>query len=376
MATFDALKDSLSYDDEKALTLLDATELHETVKKMKLKVERTKMENIWIESFIRGNAPDLLSSDDKKEKMRRITFAYRKSRMSGFMGKFPETAMARKSFNPIDPLVKAALCEQEKMKLETDMKTKQKQNDQDMKSLNAEIQEAEISRKEYSKTIVEFNEFVLSRGVDPTTNKISSQTFINFFRDLTKSGKIITDSIRMKTAIMKSDCRKQKRLVMKREELSSCLRPVDFELAMIEKKRFQKLEEEKQKHFKGLRQDEHDAVTRKNKQQKLLLEATIEHNRIESKANFVERIVNRLKHELDTTETEIEKLRKSIQELEDLTNAYEAPSVNEYIEKHSERTRLKNQLKITNRKMEVSKAVLINLKRQQRKQIEINKNHQ
>lgn len=128
--------------------------------------------------------------------------------------------------------------------------------------------------------------FVAERGFDAKTNEISNQVFIKFIENLAQNGESIAESIRMKTETMRSDCRKQKRVLMKREEMSSCLRPIDFELAMIGKRKLQKMNEELQKRHQDFRDDVRSVSLSKNEKQKKLYQAKLDFNELELKSNY------------------------------------------------------------------------------------------
>lgn len=307
------------------------------------------------------NAPSMLPNAEPSFEKKRITFASKIFERLSVRGTKVSTLLIEPSSqSSIDPSLKA---EHETLKLQNEIKKKQKQNVHDMKVLNAEIQETEISCKEFLKAINEFEKFVIERGFDPMANRISSKAFISFLKDASRNGTIITESIRMKTQTLKADCRKQKRLLMKREELSSSLRPIDFKLATIEKKKFQVLHDEKLNHCNGLRKVERAAIMSKNHAQRQLLEDSIKLDQITAKANICERSVIQMKQDEMNSQDEIDELKKSVQELVKMNKAFEAPTVIDYIEKINKRDSLKNQLKIAKRKTEVVKMILQNMKK-------------
>lgn len=243
-----------------------------------------------------------------------------------------------------------------------------------MKTLVAEIQESQLSCKEFSNAISKFKEFVIERGVDTKTNKISSQVFLGFLNDLSRNGKTLTESIRLKTSTLKKDYRNRKRLVAKREELSSCLRPVDYELALIEKKQFQKSEEEKQRHLMGLREEERAATLCKISEENRLQETTAEHNQIAEKCKLRQISINQIARKLEKSQIEIEKLMQSIGKLKDMSSKYDAPTVFDYIGKIDERDRLKIHLKASERKAIIAELALKKMKLKRRQQLKIMKN--
>lgn len=256
------------------------------------------------------------------------------------------------SFSPPAPttlnyLMKAELCEQEIFKIEREIEKKQEKSFQEMKRLTAEVQESEITSKEFNNIIDEMKRKISAEKSDPKTNKSSSQ---NFIEDLMKNCAVIATSIRMKSETTKSNCRKLNRMVMKREELSSCLQPVDFELVTLEKEKFKKVEEEKNTHFMGLNNEVVSLEASLNSEQKEVLKAKMKFDEVARKKEFSEKNVEAMKLEVETLQSDIDDLKESIRKLSSLSDVYEAPSVTNYIAKIAERDALKQKLKALERK--------------------------
>lgn len=349
---------------DKNMNELNIADLNDAVKKSKVELERVRMENLWMEKFLRENSSLLASSREKMKNSVKFAsvLSVRGSQVLAHTVQTPRFITKPKNLNSIDPSLKTEMCERETYKIEAEMRQKQKTSLQQIKSLVAETQETQITCKELQKAISEFETFVLQRGFDPMTNKVSTQVFTTFIKDLARNGSINTESIRMKTSTMKNDFRRQKRLFMKRQELSSCLRPVDFELALIEKKKFQNLHEEKLKHFVGLKNEQRDAFLSKNQEEKKLLQATIEYNQITAKANLSERRKILMERSIEASNEKIAQLKQSIKDFDELISVNEAPSVDDYIGKITERDRLKIELKAVKRKAEIAKISLQNAK--------------
>ena len=370
--------------DEKRLQelkTLETTELFDAVKRIKVQVERARMENVWMENFFQTNAPQNLLTlqlpiknqikfDSKLSASHSVQGSEIITKNPSFLNKVPVVLPSS-----LSALMKTELCEQETKKLEVDLKNKQKQNFQDVKKLNAEIQEIEISCKEFIKAIREFEKFVIDKGYDAIANRISSQAFISFLKNSTRNGAILSDSIRMKTKTMKCESSKKKRLLTKRAELSSFLRPVDFYLAKIEKKKFQQVNEEKLNHYKGLINDTHSMSSSNNKKQKQLLEASLQLNQISKETQKFEDSLRKIENCVKTSVQEIEELKTSVLKLKRTISTYKAPSVIEYIGKINELDSLKKELKSVDRKKEVLKISIKNFQRKYRNQLDLNKNY-
>lgn len=343
----------LSFLDKRAekflqnLIKLNIEEVHDAVKTLKIDVERLRMENLWMEEYLKENAP-------KPE------IAFKKKQIK-FESSLSVTGIKLQSFSvptssiPLNSSMKSDFCEQEIFKIERELKKKQNQSFQEMKNLIAKTQESEITCREFSKIIGEFSKKVLEEKSDPKTKKDSSKAFIE---DLTRNSATIATSIRMKTETMKSDCRQSKRTLMKREELSSCLQPIDFELVTLEKEKFKKMEEEKKSYYKGLKNDEVSMASQKSSELNEFLKAKIKFNEIARKIQLSEKNIKTMECEAETLKNDISAFKQSIIKDEEFSKVYEAPSVANYIGKISERDKLKQKLKVIERRKAMMKSRL------------------
>lgn len=336
------------------------TELYDAVKQMKIDEDRAQMEILWMENFLEANNS--------------VAFGTKFSKSLSVQAEpiLSPTAISNKlPFSMSFPL-KSELCEKETLKLENEMKKKQKESLQDMKRLHAEIQEAQISCKEFKKAICEIEKIV---PVDSKRGEFLSRPLISFLKDSTRNGAADIETIRLKTQSLKTDCLKQKRSLKKREELKSCLRPVDFELALIEKKKFQQENGEKLNDYRGLKKDVFVVASNRHIQHQQLLEASLKLQNFTEKTKTYEKSLQQMKNEIEVSEKVVDDLKTSVRELEEMNRSYEAPSVFEYIEKINECDNLKKKLKSAKRKNESLKISLKNLRQKHRKKLESNKNH-
>jgi hypothetical protein len=259
--------------------------------------------------------------------------------------------------------------------LKSDILKNQKDHCETLKDLQARIEEIKIDCEELKNAKRVFVRTVIESGVDELTKQISPRIFTKFLKDLTKEGAMIIESFRLKNDTMQNDLRKQKKLLKKHAELSSCLRPIDFELAEIEKKKFVKLNEEKRGHYFGLRHEEREAALTKGKEHKKFLEASSELKSIQSKITICDQSISKLKLAISRSDDEIQQLKKSINDLSGKVCRYNAPTIVQYIEKLNDFDAKKIELKKAKRGEEIAKMKLQNIKMKYREQIEINKNY-
>lgn len=295
--------------------------LLETVQNTKRKLEQMRMENLWIESFLQV-IPRKVST---------------------------------KILNPVSVRRKLELCEAETLKIERLGDKIREQDVREMKELNAATKNHEISAKDYSNIHGEFLKFVQTESDAATTSKTSVKPFISFLTNLTQTISITAASIRMNVGTMKSDVRCQELLLKKMEDLSSWLRPVDFDLLLFQKQTFLKSFDDIKKAYKGLQKDEQAVAMRKNSLRKPLFEAKSKLTQLRAEESKSRKRIQQLQLQQKASLNITEELNKSIEELKVLTSTYEAPNVINYIAKIAERDRLKCQLKIVKRKTEIVK---------------------
>lgn len=259
--------------------------------------------------------------------------------------------------------------------LKSDIQKNQRENLEVIKYCRAKIEETKISCGELKNAQRKFIEVVIENGIDELTKKISPRIFTKFLRDLAKEGTFLIESFRLKNGTVLSELKKHKKLLKKHAELSSCVRPIDFELAEIEKKKFTKLNEEKRGHYFGLRHEEREAALVKGKEHKKYLEASSELKSIQSKITICDQSITKLKTAIARSEDEIEQLKKSINDLNEKVCLYNVPTIVQYIQKLNDLDVKKIELKKAKRREEIAKMQLENIKIKYREQIEINKNY-
>lgn len=314
-------------------------EMFEAVRRLKIDVERARMENLWMKEFLRENEPKI---DAKK---RHITF--QAESISVIAIKLQSFSAAAQPRVNLDPVIKKNLCEQQIFRMEREMIEKQNQSFKDMKRIVAETKESEITLVEFDNIIKEFKKKILEENADRKSNQHASQNFID---ETARNCAAFGTSIRMKTETMKGEYRKQHILVKKREELSSNLQPIDFELVLLEKEKFKKIEEEKKSLYNGLKHDENLMAYKKNTEQKDFLNARIKLKEITKKIKFSELNIETMKRKVENLENEIVEIKESSRKLEEQNSIYNAPSVTDYIDITDEREKLKSKLKALERK--------------------------
>lgn len=143
-------------------------EAFNSLKSMKLQLERTKMENLWIALFLPARAKSILSME------------------------LVETR------NYVGIHKKIELCDLEIKSFEHEIDKTQDVNIQEVKNLNAQTKNCELSIQYYQKAMTEFNRAVLTQDGDSI-----KESFVKFLKNLIQNITVAEGSVRMKIGTMK-----------------------------------------------------------------------------------------------------------------------------------------------------------------------------
>lgn len=349
------------------LSRLEVDELHEVAQKLKRELEMMSIEKVWISKFLSENT---MKSEPIYEPKKRVTFgSMRFSSRSSYHTNLSQSSSAARKLNNlqfVSVTVKSEICQREVLKIEHEIKQFQKCYGADMKVAHTDTEELEISVKEFANSRGEAEHFKADQTTNSIDSKIKSKVFLTFLKNLTKTSAISIDSIRLKSGTLKTECLKHKHQMRKREEQSNFLLPVDFDLAVFEKKRFQGMESDKQNYLNDLKTDERALSLTINRVKNRLLAQKLELKKVEAQTNLREQAALQLQKELQNSKEDVKKLEHSVDDLDRLTSIYETPSVDNYIEKIMQREKLRKRNKSTKRKNDVMKIVLKNLKNRHR----------
>lgn len=363
---------------------LNTLQLFEIVKNLKREVERTKMENLWIENYFREHAPHVLNNIIRLAERSNVSIkpsklfqkssqfiteltlsrasresrAFSKRRITNIRSTITESSTKTVSSAlknvPVSYVIKTEFCDKTANKMSTETNKMSKKSAQTMEHLKAETQELALCSEEYLNTIKEFEIFVIERGYDPITKRINAEIFTKFLRELVHSGNVQIESNRLKKTTMQTNCNKSKKMLKMREEISGCLRAVDFKLMAIEKKSFKKRDEEKKNHYAGLKNSSSDAAIAMTFQQKKLLNITQKYNKLLFNSNHCEKIIKTLEKQLIVQQEDVVKVQHFNSVLSKKIMNYEAPTIMEYITKLNILEELKRQLKFTYRQANIA----------------------
>lgn len=358
---------------------MNTLQLFEIVKNLKREVERMKMENLWIENYFQEHAPHVLNNISRLAERSNVCIkpskllqnssqfitelslsrasresrAFSKRRISNIRstitGSSSKTVSSAQKDVPVSCVIKIEFCDKITNKMSIEAEKIIKKSARAMEHLKAEAQELKLCSLEYLNTMKEFETFVIERGYDPITKRINAEVFTKFLCELVRSGNILIESNRLKKTTMQSECNRRKKMLRMREEISGCLRPVDFKLMTIEKKSFQKNDEEKQNHYAGLKNASSEAAIAMTIQQKKLLKVTQEYNKFLVNTTHCEKMIKTLKKQLIDEQEDVVKVQNINSILAKKVKNFEAPTIIDYIIKLNIFEDLKRLLKFTNR---------------------------
>lgn len=348
-----ASKSEISFENLINLENLNIDELYEAVKEYYFDMQMMETEIYWMQQYLKRKVPNVLaniqsclklspakygmkmellflSEDDFKKfaliKSSRKSLSSMSHRMSSFQTRnstllsdgLRSSSGANEEINLIrkNRIVEKVLNECEK-----EMIQERKDAVILMEDLSTELDETKMSCEELNNAIRDLAKF--SKSVD------SLMKFLNY---ICKHGSIQLESLRLKTATMHSDLRKQKKSLKRHEEMSGCLVSVDFELAQIEIEKLDKIDEELQKSCDGLRLDVRDtAIMRVSEQIKVYpLKKKLEKIKIKVKEN--DREIEMPMKRLARTEMNIERLKTPFNKLSAKVKKFSCPTFSEYIQ--------------------------------------------
>lgn len=231
-----------------------------------------------------------------------------------------------------------------------------------LRNLNATVDELKLTNRETIETIVTFEDYVVTKGIDPLTQRIPSERFIKFYTNWVKSGMSIVEKMRLKTSTLRKNAAHQKSLLAIKAELSGILRPIDFEQLQIKKYDFQITIEEKNAHLIGLKRVKGNAALALANQRKMLLDTMAKLESVINKSKECESQIARLKAEANLVEAETVTCNGNIEKLLEQMKTYKAPSALEYAKLKTSLRNLEKDLKLAKRKNYISKIKLNNTK--------------
>lgn len=377
---------------------LELTELKARIEEFQKDIAEIDLENELFERYLEKNDPELLVGIKKQlarqKAPARIQFAVMAKRSvdtthSG--GNFSRISRASTIFDTISIGTAASfarsartldsqqqemrvgygmrieLCNKELAVVNAETDRIQAITKSECRELIAQIEELKMTNQEVTETLREFKDFVLVNGAHPLTKRVPSERLLKFFDKWTRNGNALVENFRMQSTTLKRNCVQMKLELAIKSELSSILRPVDFEQLEIERQQLQKLIDEKTIHVLALKRTTGNGSLALSMQRKQLLTKETELERLLAEQERMRKLT--VKYEVSSDNAEKDKARwnKRKEKLNEKMLTYEAPNVLDYMSRKQELADLDKEVKALLRTFNITKIKLKNVKIAQRK---------
>lgn len=204
------------------------------------------------------------------------------------------------------------------------------------RELIAQIEDLRTTNDEVTETRREFKDFVLVNGAHPLTKRVPSERFLKFFNKWTRNGNAMVENFRMRTTTLKRNTIQMKLALAIKAELSSILRPVDFEQLEIEREQLQKNIDEKTTHVLALKRTTGNGSLVLSMQREQLLTKEAELKRLRVEQERVRKLTLRYEVNCDNTEKDIARWNQRKNKLTEKMQTYEAPQILDYMNRKQE----------------------------------------
>ncbi|XP_066589267.1 cilia- and flagella-associated protein 263 [Prorops nasuta] len=202
--------------------------------------------------------------------------------------------------------------------------------------LEARKDEIEIRAKETFSAIDEFEKKLIQKGFDQLTGKVPAEKFLKFVNDRIKSTDIMIEQLKLRTVTVKSKIKKTQYHLLQKELLGEDLRPVDFQVFLVENQHFAKEHELKNKHFLRAKACAAKLDIGASAYKRRLNDIVDKFSFIKKQIALKEQQIDRLKRNRKIKINELRKEEDMLISLLKLLDSYKVPTVMEYIELKSE----------------------------------------
>ncbi|KAG4066405.1 hypothetical protein HA402_007041 [Bradysia odoriphaga] len=198
--------------------------------------------------------------------------------------------------------------------------------------LLAEIEEIKLTSQDVCYARETFNDFVISKGTNPVTMQVPLERFQKFIRNYNKNGTIAVEKMRLKCFTLESNYADKKLELQQRMDMSSILRPVDFEQLKIDIRSLNTALEEKTATMLRLKSINGNRSLQLVDERRQL--ATLEDHlhRYKEKCKSYRRETEQMCGKILKIENDIKYWKNLVDELNDKIRCYAAPSFEDYFQ--------------------------------------------
>lgn len=232
--------------------------------------------------------------------------------------------------------------------------------------LNAKIEELQFRYNETDETMKNFQLHFLKDERDiafleTASEKQIERKFKKFVNNWLKNARALLSTMRLRITALHENCQQLRSDLITKSDLSGILSAVDFEQLMIKRNELLNSLDEKNAHMAGLKSVTGKASLAMSDEKQIMMNIEEESKSIANKTVDVIKNVSQLEREAKAVEEENKKELKILQSLKEQLERYQAPSVNQYVEKKDELLMLEKEEKMLQRKIYILNMKLNNV---------------
>lgn len=216
----------------------------------------------------------------------------------------------------------------------------------DCKRLKVQIEEATIRLEEIEDAAAVFEQNVVIDGVDPITQRIPAEKFVQFMHEWMKKARFITERIRLNTSYMKVTYSKLKALFDQKSELGISLSNSDFEALRIRNNHLAGLIEQKNVHLVELKQINGAASLELATTKKTLLGLQVAYNKLKRGIETREKQREEFTNEIIATSKDLSVVKAKYHNVKTIIDNCKAPETLAYLRVKHQHTELMRQHRV------------------------------
>ncbi|XP_037075828.1 coiled-coil domain-containing protein 113-like isoform X2 [Pollicipes pollicipes] len=276
---------------------------------------------------------------------------------SGYSGGMRGVALVR-----LTPEQRCDVASRELEELNEALQAQENQHERSLQNLRAVLEAADIRLKEIQNVSAAFEKDVIKGAVNPRSSRVMSEKVQRHFDELNKSRDALLEKLRLKNANMKTMTRKLETHMRQKEEMGEVLRQVDFDQLKIENQQFLDRIEDKNNTMIQLKLLAGRSLHELNQQKRKMQALTEEGRRLDAATQREQAIGQRVTTEHAVVEKQLVTSRAINDKLRTHMANYRVPPTMDYIRTNDRVYKLKRKVIIWQRKLDISKMTLLNLK--------------
>lgn len=203
--------------------------------------------------------------------------------------------------------------------------------------------------------------------LNTATEKQLERKVRKFVNNWIKNARALLATMRLKITALQENCQQLRNELLTKADLSGILTAIDFEKLMIKRTELLSSLEEKNAHMTGLKGVTGKASLSMSEEKQIMMNIEEESKKLNNKTVEVVKTISKLEKEARIVESENEKDLETLENLKMQLNRFEAPSVNQYIDKKDEVLVLEKEEKMLRRKIYILNMKLDNTQRKYRR---------